>query len=471
MGADLFSLLVQSGNSLGAQSAAMSVAGNNVANANTPGYSRQIANLAANPAVSALGAGGVGTGVSLVNITQARDQFVERQMPNALAAQSRSQTESDALSALTALNPDLSGGLPTEIGAFYSSLQTWSQNPGDPSLRQNVLGSAQALATSFNQTASAISSARTGLDAAIQGKVTEVNAAANALADLNKQIQISKSAGGESNDLLDARQTAVDNLATLTGATPYTDGAGNISMALPGGTALVVGGSAGQFSAVPDPSNDGLLKLQLNRADGSPPTDWNGSSLGGTMGGLFGARDGALKTAADSVDSLAFDMGTALNTVQQNGFDMDGNAGVAIFQLGATSSGAAAQISVNPAVAANGRLLAAATTTPAASGDNTNALAMIGTQSQALPSGSNPVATIQTIVTAFGTSSAQAQALASHDGAMASNLQTLRDSTSGVSIDEEMVNLTKAQKAYEAIAKVIATASQMMDTLMSIAGT
>jgi len=95
---------------------------------------------------------------------------------------------------------------------------------------------------------------------------------------------------------------------------------------------------------------------------------------------------------------------------------------------------------------------------------------MINTQSQALPSGSNPVTTIQTIVTAFGTSSSQAQALAAHDGAMASNLQTLRDATSGVSIDEEMVNLTKAQKAYEAVAKVISTANQMLDTLMSIAG-
>jgi len=468
MAADLFSLLVQSGNSLGAHSAAMSVAGNNVANANTPGYARQIANLAANPGVSSLGAGGVGTGVSLVNITQARDQFVERQMPNALAAQSRSQTESDALSALTALNPDLDGGLPTEIGAFYSSLQTWSQNPGDPALRQSVLGSAQALVTSFNQTSSAISSARTGLDASITGKINEINAAAKSLADINKQIQIAKSAGGQPNDLLDQRQTAVDTLATLTGATPYTDQAGNVSMALPGGTALVVNGSAGSFSAVPDPANGGLLKLQLNRADGSPPTDWDGTTLGGTLGGLFAARDGALKTAADSVDALAFNMANALNTVQQSGYDVNSNPGVAMFTLPATTTGAAAQIRLNPVLDAGE--LAASTTNPAATGDNTNVLAMIKTQSAALPTGASPVATIQTIVTAFGTSSSQAEALAAHDTSMASNLQNLRDATSGVSIDEEMVNLTKAQRAYEAVAKVISTANQMLDTLMSIAG-
>lgn len=469
MGADLFALLVQSGNSLGAHSAAMSVAGNNVANANTPGYARQIANLAANPGVSALGGGSVGTGVSLVDITQARDQFVERQMPNALASQSRSQTESDALTALTALNPDLQGGLPTEIGAFYSSLQTWSQNPGDPALRQNVLGNSQALVTSFNQTAGAISSARTGLDSAILGKINEVNDAARSLADLNNQVQIAKSAGGQPNDLMDQRQTAIDTLATLTGATPYTDSAGNVSMALPGGTALVVNGSAGTFSAVPDPSNNGLLKLQLNRADGSPPTDWDGTTLGGTMGGLFGARDGALKTAADSVDNLAFNMATTLNTIQQSGYDVNGQPGVAMFNLPTTGADAAAQIRLNPALNAVG--LAASTTTPAGTGDNTNVLAMINTQSAPLLSGANPVATMQTIVTAFGSSSSQAQALAAHDTAMASNLQNLRDATSGVSIDEEMVNLTKAQRAYEAVAKVITTANQMLDTLMSIAGT
>ena len=95
---------------------------------------------------------------------------------------------------------------------------------------------------------------------------------------------------------------------------------------------------------------------------------------------------------------------------------------------------------------------------------------MISTQSAPLLSGANPAATMQTIVTTFGTSASQAEALAAHDGAMATNLQNLRDATSGVSIDEEMVNLTKAQRAYEAVAKVISTANQMLDTLMSIAG-
>ena len=466
--ADLFSLLVQSGNTLAAHSAALSVAGNNIANANTPGYSRQIVAFVANPGVSSIGGGAVGTGVSLATVTQARDQFVERQIPASLSAQSKSQTESDALQALTVLNPDLQGGLPSALGAFYGALQTWSQNPGDTGLRQAVLGSSQALATSFNQTAGAINDARNGLDSAIMGKVSEVNAAAQSLADLNKQIEIAGSAGGQPNDLLDARQKVVDQLASLTGATPYANGRGDVSMALPGGMTIVSDTRAGQFSVLPDAANGGHLKLQLSRSDGSPPSDWDGSGLGGTLGGMFTARDGALKTAADTVDTFAFDFANSLNTVHQAGFAMDGTPGLTLFNVPMTAAGAASQIGVNANIAANARLLAGASTVPAGSGDNTNVLALIATQRQALASGSDPITSLQSMVTNYGISTAQAEALAEHDGAMTTHLKSLRESASGVFIDEEMINLTKAQRAYEAVSKVISTANAMLETLMSL---
>ena len=466
--ADLFALLVQSGNSLSAHTAVVTTAGNNIANANTPGYSRQIATLVANPATTALGLNSVGTGVSLLGITQARDQFIERQMPNALGAQAYSQTQSDALGGLSALDPDLQGGLTSTLGAFYSSLQTWSQNPGDGALRQGVIGSAQALATSFQQTSSAVEGARAGLDASIAGKLVEVNAAAKAVADLNGQIQIARTAGGQPNDLLDARQKAVDELASLTGGTPYDSGGGNLSFSLPGGTALVSDTRAAVLSVAPDATNGGHSKLRIVRSDGSGPVDWTGPALGGTVGGLMGARDGALKTASTSIDALAFDLATSLNAVHQAGFALDGSPGLALFTVSASATGAAAVISLNSAIAADPRLLAAATATPAASGDNRNVLALLATQRQALAGGADPVASLQSIVTGFGTSSAQAKALSEHDGAIATHLTGLRDAVAGVSIDEEMINLTKAQRAYQAVAKVITISNEMLDTLMSM---
>ncbi|MEO8212874.1 MAG: flagellar hook-associated protein FlgK, partial [Myxococcales bacterium] len=214
--ADMFSLLIQSGNSLSAQSAALATAGHNIANANTPGYSRQIANFASNAAINAMGAGGVGTGVSLQSVTQARNQFVERQIPTALGAEGYSGSLNAALQSVTALDTDLQGGVTSALGAFYSSLRSLSQNPGDLALRQAVIGSSQALARSFNGTVGAIDQARTGLDAQIAGDLSDINGVARSLADLNRQIQAVTSGGGQANDLKDQRQIAVDTLARMT---------------------------------------------------------------------------------------------------------------------------------------------------------------------------------------------------------------------------------------------------------------
>jgi flagellar hook-associated protein 1 FlgK len=147
---------------------------------------------------------------------------------------------------------------------------------------------------------------------------------------------------------------------------------------------------------------------------------------------------------------------------------MDGTGARDLFTVPATAAGAATQMGVNAAIAADPRLLAAATTLPVGSGDNRNVLALIATEQQTLAGGSDPIVSFQRIVTGFGNATSQAQAMADHDGAMAGHLRQLRDATSGVSLDEEMINLTKAQKAYEAVAKVIATADQMLETLMSL---
>jgi flagellar hook-associated protein 1 FlgK len=466
--ADLFALLVQSGNNLAAHSAALATAGNNIANANTPGYSRQSVELVANPGVGVPGPLSVGQGVSVGSVLQARDQFLERQVPQSLAAGGRSQTESDALQGVSALNPDLPGGLTSAVSQFYSSLRTLAQNPGDLALRQGVVLSSQNLARSFTQTTGSIESARTGIDAKLQGEADLVNTAAKSLADLNLKIQVAHATGGQVNDLEDSRRIAADTLSRLTGATPYTNDEGDVSMALPGGTALVAGTHAGSLSVAPDGTNSGHMKFRLTKSDGAGPYDLPASALGGEVGGLLDARDGTLKTAVSSLDSFAFDLATGMNTLHAAGFAMDGTTGRDLFTVPATSVGASSQIAVNAAISADPRLLGAAAALPAASGDNRNILAMLATETQALASGNDPVATLQKITGDFGTSAARAQATSQHDSAMVNNLNQLRASTSGVSIDEEMINLTKAQKAYEAVSKVIATADTMLDTLLNL---
>lgn len=467
MGSDLFTILNQSSQSLGAHRAAAATASQNIANVNTPGYSRQTANLAAITPTDFVANTFIGSGVELQSVSQARDQFLERQLPNAYAAQGFSSTESGGLQAISALDPDDANGLTAALGAFYTALRGVAQNPSDSGLRQGAVSAAQALTRTFNRTASSLEDARNGMDARMSSIVADVNQSASAMAELNKQIQQSRVTGAEPNDLLDARQQLQDKLAALTGAVPVTDAQGDVSMALPGGADLVGALNAGKLTLAPDPANSGHFNVLLIRADGSGPVPMMASQLGGQLAGAISARDGAIFTAETGVNQMAFDFANKLNTVHAAGFDANGNPGQAMFTVSATPAGAAASLSVNANLVANPALLAAAAA-PGASGDNSNMQALVNTEGAALSTGADVSTTFQNLVTAFGSKSALSKAISDQDSGMVDHLNQLRESSSGVNLDEEMVNLTKAQRAFEAVSKVITTTNSMLDTLMSL---
>src|SRR5262249_54501866 len=211
-----FSLLTNSGNGLNVQRAAADVASNNVQNANTPGYSRQSAVLEATLPGERVGDSWLGAGVRLQTITQARDRFLEAQLPAASGAAARSAAESDVLASVSALDADAAGGLTSALGNFYAGLRALSQSPGDFSLRQQAVGYAQELTSAFRSAAAGLQAARDGVDARVQGQLPELNQVAAQIAAYNKDVRTARAQGGEPNDLLDARQRAVDRLVELT---------------------------------------------------------------------------------------------------------------------------------------------------------------------------------------------------------------------------------------------------------------
>ncbi|HZN95328.1 MAG TPA: flagellar hook-associated protein FlgK [Myxococcales bacterium] len=464
--ADLLSILSFSGTSLGAQRGALQTASHNLANAATPGYARQRATLTAAVPGERHGSATLGRGATLSAVTQVRDRFVESQLPAGLSSHARSGAESEALAAVSALDPTSEQGLAAALGGFYSGLRAMAQNPGSLPLREAAAGQTRALALAFNRTASALDAARDGADRRIDGLAAEVNAHAAGVASLNAQIRAARASGEVPNDLLDARQRSLDRLAELAGGVPVPDAEGNVSVALPGGTALVSGDRAGTLSTVADASNGGHLALQLRRADGSGPFALSGAA-GGEIGGMLDARDGALRSAEASVDALAFDLASAVNAAHRAGYGLDGVSGRNLLDAGATTSGAASRIALSAAVAADVRAIAAASST-GSPGDATNLQAVIATESQVLSGGDTAAAGLARATAAFGAAAQRAQAAFEAHGAALDQLDALRQSASGVSIDEEMVNMTKAQRAFEAITKVMSTADQMLDTLLKL---
>jgi flagellar hook-associated protein 1 FlgK len=462
---DLLALLGNAANSLAAQRALGAVAGHNIQNANTPGYARQRAELATAQPAEVVNGQFIGRGAVLQSVIQIRDRFVEAQIGTALANAGSSQAEADALSALRALDPGAAGGLGEGISGLYAAIRGLAQNPGDLGLRTAALGAARTMAHSFNRAGQDVARQRDALDVKLGGLVDEVNTEARAVADLNVEIRAFSAAGGAPNDLLDLRQGHIDRLAELTGAAVVATSDGDLNLLTPQGAVLVAGSSAATLSLVPDPTNGGHLQVWVRAVDGSGPTPLPGSAFSGSVGGTLAARDGALRSAARDVDALAFDLANALNAVHRAGVGLDGVGNRDLFAPPAQLDGAAMALAVS--LTAPDQL--AAGTDPTAPGDARNAQALLATESSALTSSGRDVqATLSGIISAFGSQARRATAFAAEDRAVHDHVMSLRESASGVSIDEELIQMQKAQRGYEAITKVIQTADEMLQTLMQL---
>ena len=459
----LFALLSRGAMSLQTQSAYSSTVAHNLSNSNTPGYARQRAEISAALPADRVGNSFIGGGAALQGITQARDRFLEAQMPAAISQEASSSTESQTLQAVTAL--DLDNSVAPALSNFYAQMRALAQNPGSPNYRTAAVSAAQQLALTFNRTANAIEAARTGVDDKLQADLPELNQSLQQIATLNSKIRQNSAAGASPNDLLDARQKLADRVAQLTGATPVANGEGDLNLTLADGTALVAKDKASTFSVLPDAANNGHFRLYVQKPDGSPAAPVAGTP-GGELGGLIKARDGALKTAGASIDQLAFDFSTSVNTISQAGVGLDGSGGRDLFTVTATASGAAKSMTLNTDIAADPNLFPAGTTS--STGDATNVQAMINTESTVLSSGATASGTLSAITTAFGAATQRAKSANEADTAMLGNLTSMRDSVSGVSVDEELVNMQKAQRGYEAVSKVIKAADAMLETLMGL---
>jgi flagellar hook-associated protein 1 FlgK len=466
--ADLLAILNNSARGLAAHQAATATASHNLQNVNTPGFSRQRAELEATLPAETVGRGQIGRGVSLTTVTQARDQFLERQMPGALSSQARSSAQSSSLQTVSALDPDAPGSLASSLGDFYSAMRQAAQHPGAPGLRAALVAAGRTLGFTFNRTLSAISDARAGIDEQVKGLADQVNDAAAAVARLNTEIKAARAGGISPNDQLDLRQKYLDRLAELTGATPVRTGTGDVNVVLPGGRALVTGTKAAQLIATADASNQGHLAFSIQQADGSPPVLLANSQVGGAAGGLLEARDVALRQAEERLDQLAFDLAGNVNTAHQAGFGLDSSTGRDFFTVSATAVGAARSLAVHEDIVADPSRIAASASAATLPGDASNLQAIIATEYLATSSGADPGKTVGRIAADYGAAASGAAATAEQDTAILGQLQDMRESINGVSVDEELINLTKSQRAFEAVMKVLSTADEMLKALIDL---
>ena len=438
---------------LAAQSSALTISNNNIANINTPGYSRQIVNLS----TEALIQGGTSQddGVSFGGFTSVRDQVLQLGIQQKTADASSLSAQSASLSQINNAFSSTESGLGASISTLFSSFSALSATPTDASARQAALSAAGQLTDAFHQSASVLSTAQSNADSTVASTVTQVNQLTKQIADLNGQLSTIQGSGQDGGSIQDQRDQLTTQLAGLVGVSSIqTDQ--NPTLTLSNGSPLVINNTS--YALQVSHGTDGQVHILDNQGK-----DVTSALTGGTLGGALTIRDQTVPQLAGTLNQFASQFAAAMNAAQASGYDQTGASGQPLFSVASSGAGAAASISVG-LTSGSGLALSS----DGASGSSGNVPNLLAVQTQALPSGQSPMDTYAALVQDIGTAGSIANNDLTATNAALAQLTTQRDATSGVSVDEETTNVLRYQQAYTAAAKVISTLDSLFSVVMNM---
>jgi flagellar hook-associated protein 1 FlgK len=471
----LFGVLGMGARAMNAQRAGVEVAGQNLANVNNPAYARQRVAIASSIAIQSE-MGPQGTGADAIAITQMRSAVLDDQLQAEASNRGLLQSVQLALQyAQAALGTQIDttasgaegstaaqgvGGahsLSDSLSELFSAFQNWSTNPTSMAERQTLLMKASSLALQFNQLDTRLDNLSTSLNSTIQSEVSVVNQLLTDIASLNQKITTAEAAvGASANDMRDTRQARLEELAKYVNLDLSNGNGGAINISI-GGVAMVTNNVVNDAVEAYDAGGGQFL---LRAATAGTPLAVTGGSIQGTIQ----ARDGTIANLRADINSLASLLITEVNNVHSAGFSLSGTTGAAFF-----TGNNAADIGVNAALMNDPTLLQAAGVNGAA-GDNQTALALAQlaqTKYAALNTQTFNQAYGQTVAT-FGQELSSVNTKLSDQQTIENMLLRQRDSIGGVSLDEEMTDLTRFQKAFAASARLITTVDEMLETLVNM---
>jgi flagellar hook-associated protein 1 FlgK len=450
---DLLSLLSLGSAAIAAQNTGISVATNNVANANTEGYSRQRADLESLEAAPLIG------GVRSGSPDRLADNLLNGRIQVAAGSLAMSRAFADALADLESGLTSGGATLDEQIGKLFSRMSAASASPTDSSSRDAVVAAARDLVAGIQRRANDLAALRKETEARIRDGAASVSSLAKQLAAANTAVARSGDPAQR-----DHRDLIAKQLGQLVGGQARIDGDGQMRFVLDGGAVLVDGGHAAALTATPDAAT-GVARVEV--VDGASRRDVTGAIGGGSLGAHLQFRDHSLAGATSKLDQVAYDITTSVNAVHTANAGLDGVSGRVMFQPLAQVAGAASAIAVDPALAADSKLLALAAP-GAGPGDNRGALALFALSGANVASGGTRTLgdAALDIVSGVAQDSADARASATRDGLVSDHLAGLRDSLSGVDTQEELTNLARFEHASTALAKFVSTIDDMLGSLI-----
>lgn len=501
---NIFGGIYSANDALTAARYGLEVTGQNIANANTPGYTRQAAQQVAVGAavgVPTLHSGTVVSGgVRATGASRLGDMVLDTRTRAEHARSAQVDTSAARLSDIENIFHEPSDtGLAEQLNDFWNAWGDVANDPGAQVPRQMLIASAQTTATMLHSMNSSLDSVATAAQNSLQAQLTTANTAASDLSDLNRKIAIGNATGANVNALLDQRDVLLDSLARSVGgvATIHDNGTASVTV---GGKDLVTVGdkggppfAAGKLSAsfattpptgatvtITDPSGTATTLVDPTT---TPATNLLSDS---TAAAEVQALNVTVPHYRGLLDGVAQALAQTVNTLQGNGFDLNGDPGVGIFNDGATPTASynpgditAANITVALSGQNDWQKIAAAAQqshidptdpTSAAVGNRDGSNALAGSLMGSTAGSGGPDTAYSLLVGDLGRASASAKQQQTTQAVITSSVDTLKATASGVSFDEEVSNMLTYQMAFQASSRVLTTLDSMLDTLINRTG-
>jgi len=337
------SLLSIGSSALSAAFTALQTTGNNIANVNTPGYSREVTSFT--PEIQTdLGSMYIGTGVRVDAINRVYSSFLAQQTNLAQAMASQADQTATLTGQINSMFSDSSAGLGAAIDNFFTQIQALSAAPGSAATRETTLSAAQQMAGEFNDAFAQLQSMNQAATQQLSQEISTVNTTVAQIAGLNDQISLATASGNSPNSLLDQRDQDILTLNQAIGVTTSTQTDGKVNIFLANGQPLLVGDQAFALTMGPDPQNSQNMVVGTNVGGTIAALDPNNSG-GGTIGALLQFQQQTIPSVENQIGQLAVVLSSQFNAVQEQGTDLNGNAGAAFFS---TPNIAVVAASTNP---------------------------------------------------------------------------------------------------------------------------
>lgn len=467
-----------------AQRRALEVVGQNIANASTVGYTRQeVAFAAAAPAQIIRSAG---RGVEDASVVRYRDEFLDRQFRVRNSAVGYQDTLNKQLAQIEHIVGDLSeGSMRTALDDFFNAWQNLSLRPADPSARILVTAAAEEMLSQASITFGELTGTRENLEEAIRMKASEVNTAAQQLAEINRMLRSGDVNQSQSNELRDRRDMLIDSLTRIAGVTTASHTDGTVTVYL-GSLPLVDKEFAYTIDATtaqeadmdPDPTLSSTQQFVSSLT-------WNGTLnqakfSSGEIGALLELRDQGIPSYMKYLDNLVRTVATQVNDLHNNGVPPADQ--IDVFEINGTPA-QWMSIQLNPLIKADPARLIAGTGAVVggvfvvAPGDGERARAIAGIRNMEIMTG-DPVGTrmvtpgeyLRSVSSLIGIQVQMAGQRVDAANLQMEQAERYRQSVSGVSLDDEMTKMIQYQQAYNAAARMMTTIDEMLDTVINRVG-